>query len=123
MVLMARISVGGDYVGELLPAMLVLAIGLGMAFPAAQNAALAGTTDETTGLAAGVQTAVQALGAALGVAALVTIAAHGRATFHGAFGAAMVHGDRLAFWVGAIAYLAAGLIALAFVGRLRHRTG
>jgi len=122
MVLMARISVGGDYVGELLPAMLVLAIGLGMAFPAAQNAALAGTTDETTGLAAGVQTAVQALGAALGVAALVTIAAHGRSTFHGAFAAAIVHGDRLAFWVGAIAYLAAGLIALAFVGRLRHPT-
>jgi EmrB/QacA subfamily drug resistance transporter len=113
--LMARITVGGDYVGELLPAMLVLAIGLGMAFPAAQHAALAGTTDETAGLASGVQTAVQALGGALGVAVLVAVAAHSRSSHQGAAAAGVVHGDRIAFLVGAGGYAAAALIAAAFV--------
>jgi EmrB/QacA subfamily drug resistance transporter len=120
MLLMARISLTGDYVRELLPAMLVLAIGLGMAFPAAQNAALAGTTRETAGLASGVQTAVQALGGSLGVAVLVTIAARAAGgSAHPVPSAALVHGYRVAFTVGAAVYAVAALIVLVGVDQLR----
>lgn len=109
MVLMSRITATSDYVGVMLPAMVVLAVGLGMAFPAAQNAALAETTEESTGLASGVQTTAQALGAALGVAALVTVAAaHTPAP---ELAASIVHGDRVAFLTAAGMYLLAALIA------------
>ena len=120
MTLMARITLAGDYPGELLPAMLVLAVGLGMAFPAAQNAALAGTTNETAGLASGVQTAVQALGGSLGVAVLVTIASRAAAGYpHLVANAALVHGYRVAFTVGAVVYAVAALIVLFGVSQLR----
>ncbi len=120
MVLMARITVTGGYAGQLLPAMLVLAVGLGMGFPAAQNASLAGTTEETAGLASGVQTAAMALGGSLGVAVLVTVASRAAATVAGPAGpVAVVHGYRMAFLLGAGVYAAAGLLALAFVNQLR----
>jgi MFS family permease len=111
MLLMARIGPAADYPGTLLPAMVVLAVGLGMAFPTAQNAALAGVSEGTTGLASGVQTTCQALGGALGVAVLVGIAT-GVAQGGADPGGATVHGDRVAFLVAAGAYAVAAVIAV-----------
>lgn len=111
MLLMSRLTTDSSYTAVLLPAMIVLAVGLGMAFPAAQNAALAEVDESRSGLASGLQTTAQALGAALGVAVLVAVAA----SAGGPTGAEATHGYRVAFLVAAGMYLLAGILVLALV--------
>lgn len=74
LLLLSRISVQSSYSMQVLPAMLMLAVGFGMALPTLQNAAVDGVSQQNAGLASGMQNTVQALGAALGLATLVTIA-------------------------------------------------
>lgn len=73
MLLLTRIQVHGVYWSTLLPAMLVLAVGFGMGFPALQTAAMHAVSERDAGLASGVQTMVQSLSSALGVAVFLTI--------------------------------------------------
>jgi hypothetical protein len=73
MLLLSDLPVSGSYVASLLPALIVLALGFGVALPTLQGAALHGISEHDAGLASGIQTAVQALGASLGLAVLVTI--------------------------------------------------
>lgn len=68
MLLLMRVGGSGGFLGEVLPATLVLAIGFGLAMPPLQSAAMHGLSDRDAGLGAGVQTAVQSLGNAVGVA-------------------------------------------------------
>lgn len=74
MFLLTRIEADGSYVTQLLPALVVLALGLGMVNPALQNAALHRVSATDSGLASGVQTTVLQLGSALGVSVLVALA-------------------------------------------------
>lgn len=74
MVLLAQISAGGSYVGDLLPGLLVVGVGLGMAFVAMSIGALEGVKDEDSGLASGLINTTQQVGGALGVAVLSTLA-------------------------------------------------
>jgi EmrB/QacA subfamily drug resistance transporter len=74
MLLASRIPVEGTYLVNLLPAMLVLAVGMGISLPALQTAALHAVSGDDAGLASGMQTTVQMLGGALGLAVFVTIA-------------------------------------------------
>lgn len=73
MLLLTRIQAHGPYWSTLLPAMLVLAAGFGMGFPALQTAAMHEVSEKNAGLASGVQTMVQSLSSALGVAVFLTI--------------------------------------------------
>ena len=65
---------------DLLPAMLLLGIGAGLAFPALTSLAMSGATPSESGLASGLFQTTQQVGAALGLAVLATLAdhAHGR---------------------------------------------
>lgn len=112
MLLLSQLPVQAGYLRDLLPALLVLAVGLGMAFPALQTAALNGVSDEDAGLAAGVQIAVQALSTALGVAVLLSFAIRTTAE-QAALGVvadeAATAGYRVAFTAGA------GSLALGFL--------
>jgi EmrB/QacA subfamily drug resistance transporter len=102
---LTQISVEGSYVTDLLPAFLLIALGVGFSFVPISIAALAGVDSAEAGLASGLINTSQQIGGALGITALSTIATSradhalaGGATqssalvtgFHGAFAAAVV---------------------------------
>ena len=69
-----QVSVGGGYLGDLLPGFLLIAVGLGFSFVPISIAALAGVQPAEAGLASGLINTSQQIGGALGIAALSTIA-------------------------------------------------
>ena len=69
-----QVSVGGSYVGDLLPGFLLIGIGIGFSFVPISIAALAGVQNSEAGLASGLINTTQQIGGALGIAALSTIA-------------------------------------------------
>jgi len=98
--------------------LVMLGIGMGLAFVSLTTASLAGIQPRDAGAASGLVNVVQQLGAALGLAVLVTVyssAVGHRSSAAGAIGAAaMVHGLRLSFLAGSVFALAA--IGLVFRG-------
>ncbi len=74
LVYFTQVSVGGSYVGDLLPGFLLIAIGIGFSFVPISIAALAGVQPAEAGLASGLINTSQQIGGALGLAALSTIA-------------------------------------------------
>jgi EmrB/QacA subfamily drug resistance transporter len=74
LVYFTQVSVGGSYLGDLLPGFLLIAIGIGFSFVPISIAALAGVQDSEAGLASGLINTSQQVGGALGIAALSTIA-------------------------------------------------
>jgi EmrB/QacA subfamily drug resistance transporter len=69
-----QVSVGGSYVGDLLPGFLLIAVGLGFSFVPISIAALAGVQASEAGLASGLFNTSQQIGGALGIAVLSAIA-------------------------------------------------
>jgi EmrB/QacA subfamily drug resistance transporter len=69
-----QVSVGGSYLGDLLPGFLLISVGLGFSFVPISIAALAGVQPSEAGLASGLINTSQQIGGALGVAVLSTIA-------------------------------------------------
>ncbi len=70
----SQVSVGGSYVGDVLPASLLAAVGLGFSFVPVTIAAVAGVPEHESGLASGLINTSQQVGGALGLAILATIA-------------------------------------------------
>jgi EmrB/QacA subfamily drug resistance transporter len=116
LVLMTQVPVDGDYVANLLPAMVLLGAGAGLSFPAIMSLSMSDATPQDSGLLSGLVNTMQQVGAALGLAILATLAtsrtddlvAGGAAT-----PSALVDGYTLAFTVAAV--FVAGAIALAVV--------
>ena len=73
MVAVAVVTVLGGGAAWLLPAMLLIAAGMGFGLVGLQYIAVSGTTDEDAGIASGVQRATDQLGGATGVAVYVGI--------------------------------------------------
>ncbi len=71
---LSRIPAHGTYVADVLPGLVVMALGLGPVFVGVQNAANAGVPAEHAGLAAALISASSTLGGALGLAILSAIA-------------------------------------------------
>jgi EmrB/QacA subfamily drug resistance transporter len=69
-----QVSVGGSYLGDLLPGFLLIAAGLGFSFVPISIAALAGVQASEAGLASGLFNTSQQIGGALGIAALSAVA-------------------------------------------------
>src|SRR4051812_27722368 len=108
-----QVSVGGSYVGDLLPGFLMVGVGIGFSFVPISIAALAGVTASEAGLASGLINTSQQIGGALGIAALSTIATSGAKDSLGngaVLPQALVDGFSSAFLVGAI-FAAFGLLA------------
>ena len=71
---LSRIPADGSYVADVLPGLVVMALGLGAVFVGVQNAANTGVPEEQAGLAAALISASATLGGALGLAILSAIA-------------------------------------------------
>ena len=74
LVYFTQVSVGGTYLGDLLPGFLLVGVGIGFSFVPISIAALAGVQASEAGLASGLINTSQQIGGALGIAALSTIA-------------------------------------------------
>jgi EmrB/QacA subfamily drug resistance transporter len=72
--LLSRAPVGGSYVGDLLPGLMIASFGLGSVFVAVTTAANAGVPADKAGLAAALLNTSQQLGAALGLAIFSAVA-------------------------------------------------
>ncbi|MFI9415853.1 MFS transporter [Streptomyces werraensis] len=121
MALLSRAPVGGAYTTDVLPPVLLLAVGFAAAMPALTGLAMSGVREEDAGLASGLFNTTQVVGGSLGLAALSVLAA-GRTDVLLGEGAEVVaataEGYQLAFRVAAA--IAAGALALA---ALALRTG
>ncbi|MFN8163803.1 MAG: MFS transporter [Solirubrobacterales bacterium] len=112
---LSRIPVHGSYLTDLLPGMLLVAVGIGPMFVAVATAANAGVPPDKAGLAAALLNASQQLGGALGLAifsAIATSRTHHLLAAHAAPAQALVSGFGDALLVGSIFLTAAAMIAL-----------
>jgi MFS family permease len=114
-----QISVGGSYVGDLLPGFLLIGFGLGFSFVPISIAALAGIEPAEAGLASGLINTSQQVGGALGIAALSTIAT---SRTEDAVAGGASHADGLvtgfhAAFVAAVIVVAVGVVASFFLVR------
>jgi MFS family permease len=105
--LLSQVPVDGRYVTDLLPAMILLGVGGGLAFPALMTLAMASVRPEDSGLASGLVNTTQQVGGALGLAILASVAESRTGSSTAA--AALVDGYGAAFTV------AAGLVVAALV--------
>jgi EmrB/QacA subfamily drug resistance transporter len=126
--LMVRISVHGTYAGTLLPAFVLLAVGLGLTFVPATLIGVSSVHGDDAGVASGLFNSAQQIGGALGLAVLATLAASRTSSLvsslprHAAASAvasATVSGYRIAFLVAA-AFMLAAIFVLAVFLRPRH---
>lgn len=112
---LSRIPVHGSYANDLLPGLLIMAVGIGAVLVAVTTAANAGVPADQAGLAAGLLAASQQLGTALGLAIITGIAAARTSALlaaHAPPAVALTGGFQRALLTCAIFLLGAGVIAL-----------
>jgi EmrB/QacA subfamily drug resistance transporter len=105
LLLFARAPVAGSYVTDVLPAMVLLGLGAGVAAPALMSLAMSTATERDSGLASGVINTTVQVGGALGLAVLATLAAdrtESRLAGGASDAAALASGFHLALLGGAV---------------------
>ncbi|MCP3820349.1 MFS transporter [Streptomyces sp. A3M-1-3] len=130
MLLLTQLEVGSSYAGLILPAQVLLGLGMGTAFMPAMSLSTHGVRPEDAGVASAMVNTSQQVGGAIGTALLNTIAASATTAYittHAAGSAdqqalqlqAMVHGYANAIWwaVGILAAAAAIAFTLINTGR------
>ena len=103
--LFARAPVDGNYLVDVLPAMILLGLGAGIAFNPVLLAAMSDVEPSEAGLASGVVNTAFMMGGALGLAVLASLAASRTDTLQAAGDSSIVAltgGYHLAFLVGAV---------------------
>ncbi|MCU1617386.1 MAG: Drug resistance protein [Frankiales bacterium] len=113
-----RLQVGSSYAGHVLPAVLVMGLGMGLIFGSSFNTATSGTQPSDAGVASALVNTGQQVGGALGTALLNTIAATAAASYlvsrppsPAAVNAAAVAGDTRAFLVAAGIFVVAAVLS------------
>jgi MFS family permease len=116
--LFVRAPVDGHFVADVLPSMILLGFGAGMAFNPVLLAAMSDVDPTESGLASGVVNTSFMMGGALGLAVLASLAASRtntlRASGEGAL-SALTGGYHVAFVAGAIAALLAAVVGTALM--------
>jgi EmrB/QacA subfamily drug resistance transporter len=117
--LFARAPVDGGFSLDVLPGMLLLGLGAGIAFNPLLLAAMSDVAESEAGLASGIVNTAFMMGGALGLAVLASLAAahtgDAGALAGAAAAAALNDGYRLAFGAGAICALAAAILGALLV--------
>jgi EmrB/QacA subfamily drug resistance transporter len=125
LLLFARAPVDGNFVVDVLPSMILLGFGAGMAFNPVLLAAMSDVDPSEAGLASGVVNTSFMMGGALGLAVLASLAASRTDTLLDSGDdelAALTGGYHVAFLVGAIFALAAAALGAALLrpGAVAH---
>jgi predicted MFS family arabinose efflux permease len=119
LLLLARPPVGA-YALDVLPSMVILGIGAGLALPAVTTVMMSDATPADAGLASGLAGTSQQIGGALGTAVLAAVAAavtEGYAEAGEPVAVALGSGYRVAFVVGAASVAAAVAVTAVVLGR------
>jgi predicted MFS family arabinose efflux permease len=123
LLLLAQVPVHGSYLPDILPGLMLVALGVGPVFVGVTAAANAGATASQAGVVAAIMNSAQQVGGALGLAIFSALATaqtrHLLATGHSAHAAATAGFDR-ALLAGALLTLAAALISLRTVNATRQ---
>jgi len=122
-----QIGLHTSYVTHVLPAELIVSMGLGFAFVPFSSTALIGVAPHDAGVASALVNATQQVGGSLGTALLNTVAASATATYIAAHHASTtftslgnVHGYTTGFTVSAIVLFIAAIAAVTLVRASRH---
>jgi EmrB/QacA subfamily drug resistance transporter len=102
--LFTQAPVHASYLTAILPTVLLLGAGVGVAFPSLMTLAMSGATESDAGLASGLVNTTMQVGGAIGLAVLATLSAtHTKNLLHSGHSAAvaLLGGYHLAFLVGA----------------------
>ncbi|MGH2835217.1 MAG: MFS transporter [Solirubrobacteraceae bacterium] len=124
--LFAMAGVHADYLNEVMPALILIGIGMGACFPALMTIAMAGSTPEDAGLASGLVNTSAQVGGALGLAVLATLSASRTSSLLASghsTAAALTGGYHLAFWIAVGLVLSGIAIALTVVPKLPAMAG
>jgi MFS family permease len=117
--LFARAPVDGTFVVDVLPSMILLGLGAGMALNPVLLAAMSDVEPDDAGLASGVVNTSFMMGGALGLAILASLAASRTDTLLASGEsnlAALTSGYHVAFLVGAVFAAVAALVSVALLG-------
>ena len=115
---LARAPVHGSFVVDVLPAMLLIGIGGGLAFNPVLMAAMSDVEPEQSGLASGITNTAFMMGGALGLAVLASLAAartQSLAAAHHGLLASLTGGYHLAFALGGLFAVAAAVVGGCFL--------
>jgi sugar phosphate permease len=115
LLLFARTPVHGEYLSDVMPAMILIGLGAGLGFPALMTLAMSGATPSDSGIASGLVNTTVQVGGAVGLAVLATFAAERTDSLkaHGtAAAAALNSGYHLAYVIGALLVAAALVVAV-----------
>jgi EmrB/QacA subfamily drug resistance transporter len=119
--LFAIAGVHANYLTGVMPALILIGIGMGACFPALMTIAMAGSTPEDAGLASGLVNTSAQVGGALGLAVLATLSASRTSSLLASghsTAAALTGGYHLAFWIAVGLVLSGIVIALTVVPKL-----
>jgi EmrB/QacA subfamily drug resistance transporter len=123
-----RLGVDSTYLGLVLPAEVMVSLGMGMAFVPMSSTALVGVEPKHAGVASALVNTTQQVGGSLGTALLNTLAATAATTYLATHAknavvarAAAVHGYTTAFTVSAVLLAAAAVVAGLLVQSSRHQ--
>ncbi|MEJ8662093.1 MULTISPECIES: MFS transporter [Streptomyces] len=137
MLLLTQLEIDSSYAGLILPAQLLLGLGMGMAFMPAMSLSTHGVEARDAGVASAMVNTSQQVGGAIGTALLNTIAASATTSYIAAHAAGatgpqaqqtlqmqgLVHGYSSAIWWAVGILVAAAAIAFTFINSGRPGTG
>jgi MFS family permease len=121
MLWLSQITIESSYALGILPAVIVMAAGMGMSFVAVSIAATSGVPGHEAGLASGLLNTSQQMGGALGLAILVGVSTSViESSSHLGPIDALVAGDRAAFGVASIFAIIALICAITIIRAPKH---
>ncbi|MGK5631887.1 MFS transporter [Streptomyces sp. URMC 123] len=134
MLLLTQMEIDSSYVGLILPAQLLLGLGMGAAFMPAMSLSTYGVQPRDAGVASAMVNTSQQVGGAIGTALLNTIAASATTAYVTSHAAtapsvdllkleAMVHGYSTAIWWAVGILVLSALIAFTFINTRGERGG
>jgi predicted MFS family arabinose efflux permease len=129
LVLFSTLDMHSAYVSTVLPAELVVSLGMGLSFVAMSSTALLGVSPEDAGVASALVNSTQQTGSSMGAALINTIATSATVSYvasHGtspeALTAGAIHGYTTAFTFSAIVLAVAAAAAFTLIRRARPST-
>jgi MFS family permease len=129
LVLFSTLDVHSAYVSTVLPAEVIVSLGMGLSFVAMSSTALLGVSPEDAGVASALVNSTQQTGSSMGAALINTIATSATVTYVAAHGtspevltAGAIHGYTTAFTFSAVVLAVAAAAAFTLIRRARPST-